>query len=282
MWRITLESKGLFYSLFLSPLHSQLQHSSFVQSDGSTDIGASYPIHNMAYWNISENLSALNDNVGAFIDAQWTYHKKTVTVFGGTHRVCCPSATIYAERGAKSANEMTTGLFNNNSKSSRVSSAFDEKDAYDRVASYTPRDRVDQAREVLIGFLRFIPAGGKGVLAEFIVMLDDTEPHGLYIHLLIPSEIHFTIELILITDISLVKATPLPFYEYLSESKCAALSEQTLTERELERLKEICLARGNYHCTATGLVERSKHLCHAEFVHIIPFSMGYYEDQGVL
>lgn len=209
------------------------------------------------------------------------------------------------------ADERIKDFFSTQNSLSNTPSQFDVEAAHNRVASYVPRDQEDRTRETLTSFLRFLPANGRHTFAGFIATLDNTGLYCLYMHLLmyllIPSEFPIGIELEIDTenDVSTVKASPMTpqppspllFSKYLSESTRAALSmnvEQTPAESELVERKNICFARGNYHCMASGLVDRqslkdgkvttgeqSKYVCDTELVHIIPFALGCCEDREV-
>lgn len=86
--------------------------------------------------------------------------------------------------------------------------------------------------------------------------------------------------------------TPSPFEDFHKESEITASSMGETPTRTVQKLlKMICLRRDGFRCQATGLpevnavkaglvsVDPSPYPCDTELAHVIPFSIGHWEDR---
>ncbi|WEW58396.1 hypothetical protein PRK78_003864 [Emydomyces testavorans] len=165
---------------------------------------------------------------------------------------------------------------------SSVPSQVDKCAAENRVASYHPQDNEDHTKEVLLSFLCFLPAEGRQMLAEAIILFDNSQLFALYKHLLT------SILIPMKTRTAMLAITPSSFdNKYDAVEQIAALMDKSPSRNSKIQLKELCLRRDNFRCMATGVIEESSGIESSasdifgptELAHIIPFSIAQWDNK---
>ncbi|RQM06815.1 hypothetical protein DH86_00002800, partial [Scytalidium sp. 3C] len=177
-------------------------------------------------------------------------------------------------------NDAVASFYRSGSDLSAALSSTDILEAELIIMDYNPINRQDKTKDVLQSFLTYLPEDGKSALAAII--LEHSSDHaalkGLSNHL------YATILLPMKATTRTPPITPFAFAE--EEKEIIAVSMDKSADRSpQDRLKRLCLARDNFRCLATGIVE-SKHKSgkksfekHGRTVlaHIIPLAMGQWE-----
>ncbi|KAJ9249239.1 hypothetical protein DTO207G8_6893 [Paecilomyces variotii] len=179
--------------------------------------------------------------------------------------------------------EMVASFFSESSGAlSSVPSNFVEEEAEASINNYQPLDSNDPTKRVLSSFLQFLPTNGKRVLAEAITTFNNETLRALSSHLvtsiLVPMKARAPTPAV----------TPSPFDDNDDAVEAVAqVMDCPANRNSQEWLKKRCLRRDGYHCMVTNiydnraaahLIPSSAHTAPTELSHIIPLSIGSWED----
>ncbi|GIJ99064.1 hypothetical protein Aspvir_001188 [Aspergillus viridinutans] len=154
-----------------------------------------------------------------------------------------------------------------------------------KLSAYIPRDRKDQTVRILQSFIDHLPPGGKRIVVKFVVSNGDDKLHELATHLKTAVLIPFRAR-----GGKTPQVTESPFSDTdINRDDVASEMTESSSRKDQQPLKWLCLKRDGYRCVVTGIWDdhaeqrcppgqRGTHIGETELAHIIPFSMGKWED----
>ncbi|EAW18238.1 HNH endonuclease signature motif containing protein [Aspergillus fischeri NRRL 181] len=152
------------------------------------------------------------------------------------------------------------------------------------LAQYKPRNTRDETVRILRSFIDNLPVKSKRVLTKYINVSNDDNlfdlAHHLQTAILIPSTYIILYPLFF---------SPLSATDNTRDNVASEMTQSSTRRNHLEWLKKTCLERDNYQCVVTklwdpiaepifNLQEQGKMTANTRLVHIIPFSMGCWDN----
>lgn len=224
------------------------------------------------------------------------------------HRLSSAMATSRENVLGAEVDDMISNFFSTESDLSSVPSQLDERAVHERVASYLPKGPDDQTREVLTSFWSFFyqMMASKCLLSLLSSWMMNncivyTGICSLPFWCKVNPMLNLNCVLIpnLVLLIYIVKAhsvtpqmTASSFKDFHEELEITASSMGVTPAEAVQKLlRMICLRWDGFRCVATGLLELnavkaglvsanpSQYPCDNELAHVIPFSIGHWEDR---